>query len=71
MTFGFRKTDEYLQHNGYMGVSGLTGNAINNVNDPIIVNSKWAGTYYLFVGNYEGESLQNIKETVEIAVQVE
>ena len=71
LTFGFRKTDEYLQHNGYMGVTGLTGNILNNVNDPIIVNSKWAGTYYLFVGNYEGESLQNIKGTVEIAVQVE
>lgn len=71
LDIGFMKTTEYLRHNGYMGVTGLTGNNLSNLNDPIVVSSSLAGTYYLFVGNYEGESLENIQGTVEIKTQAE
>ena len=52
-----------------MGNSGLTGNTQWQERDyPTIVPSLLAVTYYLFVSNYEGESFENIKGIVEIAV---
>lgn len=69
LNISFMKTDKYDRDGGYMGNSGLTGNTQWQERDyPTIVPSLLAGTYYLFVSNYEGESLENIKGIVEIAV---
>lgn len=66
------KTEEYIERDGYLGEIGLTGNALNmEFPHPHVVSSHLAGTYYLFVGNYEGKSLENIKGTVEISEAVE
>ncbi len=72
LTINFMKTNEYTEHDGYIGETGLTGNALNTeFPHPMVVPSHLAGTYYLFVGNYEGKSLENIKGTVEISEAVE
>lgn len=72
LTISFMKTDEYIESDGYLGVIGLTGNELNKeFPHPHVVPSHLAGTYYLFVGNYEGKSLENIKGRVEISVAVE
>ncbi|NEU31351.1 M56 family metallopeptidase [bacterium LRH843] len=72
LTISFMKTDEYIERDGYLGVIGLTGNALNTeFPHPHVVPSHLAGMYYLFVGNYEGKSLENIKGTVEISEAVD
>lgn len=68
----FMKTVKYDRDGGYLGNVGFTGNRQWKEKEyPTIVPSSLAGTYYLFISNYEGESLENIKGTVEIAVPVD
>ena len=63
----FRKTADPRDNKGYLGHSGFVGNSINF--SSFKVKDLLAGTYYLWVGNYDGETLNNIKGTVEIAVE--
>lgn len=71
LTIGFMKTDEYIDRDGYLGEIGATGNSLNmEFPHPLVVPSHLVGTYYLFVGSYEGKSLENIKGTVEISKAV-
>lgn len=54
---------------GYLGNLMYSGNAIIERAFNFEVNAKLAGTYYLWIGNYEGATLENVKGTVEIAVK--
>lgn len=69
LTVGFYKADKYEPHGGYMGETGFTGKAIDSGNSPCKVPEHLAGDYYLWVGNYDGGALNNIKGSVEIAVE--
>ncbi len=51
-----RKTADPNDDKGYLGHSGLTGNYIRDVNS-FRVKQKWAGTYYLWIGNFDGKTL--------------
>lgn len=64
----FRKTDDPRDNKGYLGHSGFAGNFITF--SSFKVTSSLAGTYYLWIGNYDGEALNNIKGTVGIAVEI-
>ena len=73
----FRKTDDPNDDKGYLGEMGLSGNFMKNSNS-FIVRKSLAGTYYLWIGNFDGKALDknnnsgvlnNVKGTVEIAVE--
>lgn len=64
----FRKTADPRDGKGYLGHSGFAGNSINF--SSFKVKNSLAGTYYLWIGNYDGEALNNIKGTVEIALAI-
>lgn len=73
----FRKTDDPNDDKGYLGVGGLTGNFMKDSNS-FIVPKSLAGTYYLWIENFDGKKLDknnnsgvlnNVKGTVEIAVE--
>lgn len=67
----FMETDKYLKHGGYLGEEGMTGNDVRrSLENSMEVPSSLAGTYYLFISNYEGESLKNIKGAVEIVTPI-
>lgn len=77
MNADFRKTDDPNDDKGYLGESGLSGNFMKNSNS-FIVPKSLAGTYYLWIGNFDGKALDqnnnsgvlnNVKGTVEIAVE--
>ncbi len=74
----FRKTDDPNDDKGYLGEMGLSGNFMKNSNS-FIVRKSLAGTYYLWIGNFDGKALDknnnsgvlnNVKGTVEIAIEV-
>jgi len=65
----FRKTADPRDNKGYLGHTGFAGNSVITIHSPVEVDNALAGTYYLWVGNYQGESLDNIKGTVEIAAE--
>lgn len=76
LNVGFRKTADPGDDKSYLGYSGLTGNRVKNAGS-YKVEKKFAGTYYLSVGNFDGKSLdpenssgalRNIKGTVKLAV---
>lgn len=73
----FRKTEDSDDDQGYLGESGLSGNFMKNATS-FIVPKSLPGTYYLWIGNFDGKTLDknnsngvlnNIKGTVEIAVE--
>lgn len=73
---GLRKTADPSDDKGYLGASGLTGNRFKDTAS-FKVNASWAGTYYLWIGNFDGKSLdkknssgvlENITGTVKIVV---
>jgi hypothetical protein len=73
----FRKTDDPNDDKGYLGEIGLSSNFMKN-SDSFIVPKSLAGTYYLWIGNFDGKTLDrnnnsgvlnNVKGTVEIAVE--
>ncbi len=64
---GFYKAGDTSNSNGYWGYMMYAGNCIIDKKFHMKVNRKLAGTYYLWVGNFEGETLNNIKGSVEIA----
>jgi bla regulator protein BlaR1 len=73
----FRKTDKPNDGKGYFGEIGLSGNFMKN-SDSFIVPKSLAGTYYLWIGNFDGKTLDSnnnsgalnsIKGTVEISVK--
>lgn len=73
----FRKTDDPNDDKGYLGEIGLSSNFMNN-SGSFIVPESLAGTYYLWIGNFDGKTLDknnnsgvlnNVKGTVEIAVE--
>lgn len=72
----FRKTADPNDHEGYLGYSGLTGNHVKNAGSHK-VSAGLAGTYYLWIGNFDGKSLdkgnssgvlENITGSVSIVV---
>ncbi len=65
----FRKTNEKTDKEGYLGNSGATATAY--IKDNFSVPSELAGTYYLWVGNYAGDTLTNITGTVTIVHESE
>ena len=65
----YRKTADPRDNEGYLGHSGFAGNTVITVHSPMKVTHSLTGTYYLWIGNYHGESLKNIKGTVEISVE--
>lgn len=65
----FYKGSDSPNSDGYLGYAMYAGNSIINKNFNMKVNEKLAGTYYLWVGNFEGATLNNLKGTVEIAVE--
>ncbi|WP_126428306.1 hypothetical protein [Brevibacillus marinus] len=69
MNVEFRKTADPRDNKGYLGHTGFAGNSVITIHSPVEVDNALAGTYYLWVGNYQGESLDNIKGTVEIAAE--
>lgn len=66
---GFFKTDSPSDIEGYLGYAMYTGNYIFDKLFHLKVNDKQAGTYFLRVENFEGATLNNLKGTVEIAVE--
>lgn len=73
----FRKTDDPNDDEGYLGEGGLAGNFMKNFTS-FIVPKSLAGTYYLWIGNFDGKTLDksnnsgalnNVKGTVEIVVE--
>lgn len=73
-----RKTGDPQDNDGYLGNSGVTGNFISDFTS-FKVSKSLAGTYYLWIGNFDGKtldknydsgSLSNIKGTVNIAVEI-
>ena len=73
----FRKTDDPNDDKGYLGEIGLSSNFMKN-SGSFIVPESLAGTYYLWIGNFDGKTLDknnnsgvlnNVKGTVEIAVE--
>lgn len=76
LNVGFRKTADPSDAKNYLGASGLTGNRFKDTAS-YKVNASLAGTYYLWIGNFDGKSLdkknssgvlKNIKGTLKIAV---
>lgn len=72
----FRQTADPNDHEGYLGYSGLMGNHVKNAGSHK-VSARLAGAYYLWIGNFDGKSLDkgnssgvldNITGTVSIAV---
>ncbi len=66
---GFYKAGDPSNSDGYLGHMMYAGNSIIDKNFNMKVTDKLAGTYYLWVGNFEGATLDNIKGSVEIAVE--
>jgi bla regulator protein BlaR1 len=73
----FRRTDDPNDEKGYLGEIGLSSNFMKNSN-PFIVPASLAGTYYLWIGNFDGKTLgknnnsgvlNNVKGTVKIAFE--
>ena len=69
LNVGLRKTTDPRDDNSYLGHSGLAGNFIKDFTS-FKVSKSLTGTYYLWVGNYDGETLNNIKGTMEIVVEI-
>ncbi|MEG6520568.1 hypothetical protein [Desulfotomaculum sp. 1211_IL3151] len=73
----FRKTNDSNDDKGYLGETGLSSNFMKDSNS-FIVPKSLAGTYYLWIGNFDGKRLDknnnsgvlnNVKGTVAIAVE--
>ena len=65
----FRKADDPADQQPRAGQTGYCGNSINTLKSPQSLKNpveNLAGTYYLWVGNYEGETLKNIHGTAQI-----
>lgn len=71
-----RKTNEPGDERGYLGAAGMTGNRFTDAGS-FRVTTHLAGTYYLWIGNFDGKSLdpdnsggllENIQGTVRIVV---
>ncbi|HHX23960.1 MAG TPA: M56 family metallopeptidase [Thermoanaerobacterales bacterium] len=67
LNIGFSKTADPLDNNQYLGHSGSAGNSTIIANHPFIFKNSLSGTYYLWVGNPQFQSLNNIKGAIEIA----
>ncbi|MGI5823172.1 MAG: M56 family metallopeptidase [Dethiobacteria bacterium] len=72
----FRKSSNPTDDKGYLGETGLSSNFMKN-SSPFIVPGPLTGTYYLWIGNFDGKILgknynngvlHNVKGTVLIAV---
>lgn len=69
----FRKADDPTDQEPYLSQTGYCGNSIDTLEVPQAVKTPvgdLAGTYYLWIGNYEGETLKNIHGTVQISTKV-
>lgn len=69
----FRKADDPTDQEPYLSQTGYCGNSIDTLEVPQAVKTpvgNLAGTYYLWIGNYEGETLKNIHGTVQIFTKV-
>lgn len=67
LNVGFSKTADPLDNNQYLGHSVSAGNSVIIANHPFIFKNSLSGTYYLWVGYPQFQSLNNIKGTIEIA----
>ncbi len=66
---GFSKIADRPDNNQYLGHTGSAGNSIIIANQPFIFKNSLAGTYYLWIGYAQFDTLNNIKGTVEIAAR--
>lgn len=66
---GFYKDGNPYDSDGYLGHAMYAGNSIIDKKFHMKVSDKLAGTYYLWVGNFEGAALSNITGSVKIAVE--
>ncbi|MEA4848099.1 MAG: M56 family metallopeptidase [Clostridiaceae bacterium] len=67
LNIGFSKRADPPDHNQYLGHSGAAGNSVIIANHPFIFKNSLSGTYYLWIGYSQFQSLDNIKGTIEIA----
>ncbi len=66
---GFSKSADRPDNNPYLGHTGSAGSSVIIANQPFIFKNALAGTYYLWLGYAQFDSLNQIKGTVEIAAR--
>jgi hypothetical protein len=69
LNVGFSKTADPSDNNQYLGHTGLAGNSVIIANFPVQFKNALSGTYYLWIGYAQFETLDDIKGTVEIAAE--